>query len=814
MLRLSRVMVGLAVGALFVIDSTPTAAQVEEIIVTARKREESVQDVPIAVQAFDTEMIEKYAATNLNEIVEMSNQVLAFGQASGNGGVFYIRGQGTGSLDPGLESSVVINIDGVQVDRGHIHRQAFFDMKNVQVLKGPQALFYGKNSPAGVISLESADPSDVLEASVQLAYETEAEEVTGEVMVSGPITETLGARLAYRYTDMDGYLNNNATFVAHSGQIFPDEPFDFPGAAEDKVGGSDSNTVRLTLQWTPRDDFDARFKLLYGDYETDNFATIENLSCSGSLPITFTLSGFAGLAPPFFGNVGTADADGDCEIDQELSQGSLPRELAATFPDAGNGDPYGEYESWLTSLDLTWDITDEYTLNSVTGIYYYDYTRWDNFDGTNFIQFMGIQLEDQTTWSQELRLDSNYGGKFNFMVGAFYEHFERDSDNHGKIFSWGFDPVTGQSNNWSGKSTVESDSWSVFGQVIYDITDTLELTAGARYTEDDRDADQRNSFVHGTDGAYAALGIWCGGVTPCNPFFSPQGLVIKSDFDDDNVSPEVTLTWRPQDNITLWGAYREGYKAGGFSTNTVITFGADGDSLTFDPETVDAWEAGIKTVLFDGSLRLNANAYFYQYDDQQVSAFDNATTSFTINNAAESESKGVEVEGEFFLLDNFIIRAQIGYNNAEYSDFPNAPCWAGQTPAQGCVTDPTTGADVQDLEDQSLGFAPDLSGSIGFDFEQPINANWVFGASYDAIYMDQYKAGGRPETLQPSTWKHNARAGVFHADGTWDLVFIGRNLGDELTIGGCADKPGGAPGDIFCQTVRGRQLMLQATYRL
>jgi outer membrane receptor protein involved in Fe transport len=355
---------------------------------------------------------------------------------------------------------------------------------------------------------------------------------------------------------------------------------------------------------------------------------------------------------------------------------------------------------------------------------------------------------------------------------------------------------------------VKSDSWSVFGQATWDITERLELTAGGRFTKDDRKAKQGNTYVHSTDAAYAAIGLWCGGVLPCNPFFSPAGVEIKSDFDDNNFSPEVTLTWRPTDEVTLWAAYLEGYKAGGFSTNTVIVFGKTGPDLTFDAETVDAWEAGVKTTMLDGSLRLNANTYYYKYDDQQVSAFDNRTTSFSINNAASSESKGVEVESEYVVTDNIGLRAQVGYNKAEYTKFPNAPCWSGQTVAEGCV------GGVQNLKNETLNFAPEWSGSIGFDFEQPITSELIFGASYDAIYMDDYKAGGRPETLQDSHWKHNARLGVFHADGTWDVTVIGRNLGNELTLGGCADKPGGAPGDIFCQAVRGRQVMLQGTYRM
>lgn len=783
------------------------SAGIEEVIVTARKREESAQDVPLAIQAFDTEALERYAANDLVEIVELSNQVMALPGASGNGGAFYIRGQGTGTLDPGLESSVVINVDNVQIDRGHIIRQAFFDLENVQILKGPQALFYGKNAPAGVIAVQSARPTEEFEASLQMGREFEAEENFAELVLSGPLTETLGARLAYRWSNMEGFLDNNSQPIANSdGSLVPDEPFDFPGRARDVVGGDESHAVRLTLEWEPTDNFRATWINLVTDYETDNFASIEVANCSGAQPVSTTLGGFAALGTgnP---NVGGFDPNGDCSFDGDVSLGSLPPELAATYPFAKDGEPYGKYESALSSLSLDWDIGD-YTLSSVTGYYDFDYVRWDNFDGTTLIQFMGVQVENQTTWSQELRLASNFAGPVNFTVGAFYESFERDSDNHGKIFAWGFDPVTGQSNNWSGASTVESESMSAFGQVTWNINEQLELTAGARYTDDDRDAVQGNTYVHGNDAAYAAIGIWCG-VPGCDPFFSPAGTVINSEFDDNQFLPEVTLSYTPTDDVTLWAAYKTGYKAGGFSTNTVVTFGRTGDELTFDAEESEGFEVGVKSVLADGRLLLNANAYVYEFTDQQVSAFDNATTSFNINNAASSESYGIEAESQYVLNDRVTLRGQFGWNIAEFDEFPNAQCFAGQTEAEGCV------GGVQDIAGDPLVFAPELSGSLGVDLRIPMGSAVAFQASYDAVYTDDYRVGVDPSFVtQDSFWRHNARAGVVAQDGSWDVMFVGRNLTDENWIAGCADKPGGASGDVFCQAIRARQVQLQATYRL
>jgi len=184
---------------------------------------------------------------------------------------------------------------------------------------------------------------------------------------------------------------------------------------------------------------------------------------------------------------------------------------------------------------------------------------------------------------------------------------------------------------------VESDTYSLFAQAIWNINEAWEFTAGARYTDDDKEAEQGNVYVKSND-----LGI------PGLPGFgfddilSPAGAVIKSDFDDTEVSPEATLTWRPDENITVWAAYKNGYKSGGFSTNTVLSAAATGPGLTFEPETAEGGEIGVKSTLMDGMLRLNATAYYYKFDDIQISVFDSATTSFSVDNAASATTTGVE----------------------------------------------------------------------------------------------------------------------------------------------------------------------------
>ncbi len=771
---------------------------IEEIIVTARKREESVQDVPVAIQAFDTDTIERYGATNLNEIADLATQVALYPGPSGNGAAFKIRGYGSPSLDPGLESSVGINIDGMQTDRGHVVRQAFFDLQGVEILKGPQALFFGKNSPAGVVAATSALPTDEFEAKLYLGYEMESEERLLEAVLSGPVSDTLNARLALRGSSSEGYVENTATFVGNSmGQVNPAEPFDFPGGAND-LGKEDLMAARLTLDWQPSDSFRGIWRLLVTDMENDGYNTAETQRCPGDKPTS----------------LGLIDQNGDCKIDGKQSHGSLPREIAARFStDVGNGDPFGEFESILSSLNLEL-VQDWGTITSVTGMYSYDYVRFDNFDGTVYNQLLGIQIEDQTTWTQEVRALTQFDSPLNFMVGAFYEEFERDSDNAGKIapldavvagaIAAGF-PLSPSpySNTWEGASTAESQSWSLFTQAIWNIDDSWELAAGLRYTNDDKEAVQQNVFVH--PGA-PVLRVQ----VPAFPDFSRVGRVLESDFQDEHISPEITLTWRPDSDMTVWAAYRTGYKSGGFSTNSVVVQDATGESLTFEPEEAQGGEFGIKSTLLDGRARLNVTAYSYTFDDLQVSVFDNATTTFTVRNAASATTEGIEVEALLLASDNLSLRGQFGYNKAEYEKFPGAACSTGVDPA--CPDTAT-----QDLGGEPLDRAPEWQGSIGFDWESPVAANWNLVMASEAVYSDDYQTNGNnnPLAIQEGFWRVNARVGLVSTDGRWDISVVGRNILEEYYSIGSADRAGGVDGrDLYGATVRARQVILQASYSL
>jgi iron complex outermembrane receptor protein len=242
-----------------------SSGALEEIVVTARKREERLIDVPVAVTAVTAATINQYQATDLSEIGNLVPGVsLERTQSGSSGAVLTIRGVGNLASDYGNEQPVAVNIDGVQITKGHVADIGFFDLDSVQVLKGPQSLFFGKNSPAGVVVLNSVTPGSTLEGYVKTSYEFTAGNPAVEAGISIPLSDTLSIRIAGRYSDqLRGYVTNYA-------EATPD-PFDpgnltLPGAAYRKGPDVRNGIARFTLAWRPADNFDATFKVLWSDY--------------------------------------------------------------------------------------------------------------------------------------------------------------------------------------------------------------------------------------------------------------------------------------------------------------------------------------------------------------------------------------------------------------------------------------------------------------------------------------------------------------------------------------------------------------------
>jgi iron complex outermembrane receptor protein len=768
---------------------------VDEIMVTARKREESLQDVPVVVSALDRAVLERYAVSDLVSAAKMTPQLTINAGGSNAGAILYLRGIGSGG-NLGFDQTVGTVIDGVFYNRARWMQQAFMDMERIEVLKGPQALYFGKNTPAGVVIVTTADPGDEFEGMARLGYEVEAREWIGEAMLSAPLSDKFGVRVAARFTDMRGWMKNVAqqqVGVDPLGLVIP--------APAHPYNSSNEFSGRITLKWTPSDDFDATLKFQGSRYHNAGQNTMnQKIGCQGP----------GGTPQRVFG---VPDPFDDCKADFRISKTDSPPERAVNAPfDFNGGQPFTDYESYNGSLLINYDMGGV-TLTSVTGWNWFKNRSMDNQDYSAAGQIWASEIEQFEVFSEELRLLSDFDGPFNFMIGAFYQDSAFDYDLQADIAPLPRDPVTGSLFSFRRPSQQDGRSWSVFGEVIWKIVPTLELSAGARYSNERKVSTVQNTFVH----------AFLTGVLTDQRF--------DDTFRDSDVSPQATLTWRPTDDLTLYGGYKTGFKAGGFSHTAVLVRGINLDRLTFDSESVEGFEAGVKATLFDGRLQLQTAAYRYVFKDQQVSAFDAESTSFTIENAAKTRTTGIEVDAVYVATDQLQLRGNVAYNRARYREFLG-PCFAGQTQEEGCnqVINPNTGLPTsQDLSGKHPPISPDWNVSVGFTWDWPVSNALGASLSSDVRYVSGYPLlpENRPDLRQDGYVTLDAVLRLYGLDESWEFAVIGRNLTNRTILlnsserpltGGRAGLPAAAPGagvraDAFAATQRKRQVLFQATYR-
>ncbi len=771
--------------------AAPVSAQglIESVTTTARKQEETLIDVPVAVSALTEADLARYGSTRLTEIGDMVPQLQITPGTSGNGGAVILRGIASSSTNAGIETAVSFNVDGVQISRGYISRAAFFDLAQVEVLKGPQALFFGKNSPAGVVSLRSKGPGSEWEGYIQAGYEVNAQEFMVEGAYGGPINDKFGIRVALRFSDMKGYLKNVSGPLAN-----PFEPgLPLPGAGEsNKVTPSDQNMVgRITMQFDPSDRFTATLRILGSQYKDDEQTGVSQVVACGA-----DGSSTRGFTDPYE----------NCIPDHFRAVGLMPEAIRSTYPmqPKGNkGDYFTKIKSALVTLDMTYDFGNV-NVNSVTGFYYLDTKGWGNYGYDTFTHFPGMNGESQSQWSQELRVASTYDGPVNFVIGGYYENTTRHPYNAGRgglDFAMAPDPTVPFNIGYWHYDTNRRTTWSGFGQILWDIVEDLQLTGGVRYTKEHMYAFRENIYLNPAPTMQALM--------------RPLGVPIEGTTDTSNWSPEVTLTWHPAPDHTIYAAYKTGFKSGGISHAGLIFRTETYDGLSFGPETAKGGEIGYKGVLAGGTIRLDVNAYYYLFKGLQRSSLDIVTTSFVIRNAASAVTKGLEAEIQWVPDEHWNIRTALTYNVADFKDFATSPCFTGQTDTEGCLPIRPGGPLVQDLSGQALANAPRFSGFFGVSYDTPVSDWMNIGLSADVKYISWYwsQDNQAPGSRQSGYAKFNASVRFHDPDDKWEFAVIGRNLTNEIKVLTSGDKPGGNRGDLAGVVERGREIVLQGTYR-
>ena len=761
------------------------ASGIEEIIVTARQQEESLQDVPVTVTVMSEMDLDRYNITSLTDAAKMVPNFRINAGGSGNGTNIYLRGIGSSSISAAFDQSVAINIDGVVVNRGRFIHNAYLDMAQIEVLKGPQSLYFGKSATAGVISIKTNDPTDEFEAEFGIGTETEHETTFFDGVISGPISNNLLARLAFGTSETDELKENYSFGNDPSLALYGNETKPF--------FGEESTNIRLTLLWTPTETITAKLKYQHSTYENDGGGTMHQEEyCVDGLgnPDAHQFT-----AAPIVLRRGVDD----CVVNGNTSKINLEPGLRAGLPyGADSGEPFLDQETDMLSLQVDWDISNALSLTSVTSHVTLDHTEMDDYSFGAGV-YGGLHVNEYEHTSQEFRLTSDLEGAINFQAGLFLQEIEQRFEAHqyaanlavtpnilGPALGFfgnfdlsnpliGPDPVTGNMYDYRKDHFLDTDVLSASMAIYLDINEKTELSVGARYTEEEKEGYIIFQNFHS---AAAALG------------FAAPPLVDGIEFEDSNLSPEIAVNYYITDDTSIYVAYKKAFKSGGIDNSALPTASLNVDSpafkgfdaLIYDSEEVDGFEIGLKSNLLNNSMRINATYYIYEYTDLQVQLFDAQAIQFSTFNAGAVETEGFEADLLWYTeVPGLTLRGQFAWSDATNTgDFFN-----------------TSGVNLRGSE---RSYSPEFAGSLGFSYDAGLGAGWRLNLSSDARYSDDYGWGVyKNSPRQESYWMNDAAISLYSEDGTHSFNLIGRNLGDEIVI----VTGGSIPGRVATRSVPG-----------
>ncbi|BED88474.1 TonB-dependent receptor [Pseudoalteromonas sp. MM1] len=692
--------------------------QLEVIQVTARKRVENAQEVPVAVSALQGDNLDAYSSAGM-DIRFMSAKIPSLSIESSFGRSFprfYVRGLGNTDFDLNASQPVSLVVDEVVQENAILKGFPVFDVERVEVLRGPQGTLFGRNTPAGLVKFDTVKPSQEFEGYGAVSYGSRGA-VDTEGAVGGALTDRLSARVSLLWQDKDDYIDNQA-----------------PGfEAKDEQGGYTEKAARIQFL-----------------YEGDDFTALLNYhtrDLDGS-PIAFRANVI---------EAGSNDLVDNYEHD-------------VVYQDAAVRNTQ-QVESEGASLKLEWDISDEYTLTSISGWESAEiYSRADidggygasyipDYMGPGFIPFSsesadGIPEQDQLT--QELRLASNFSGDLNYQVGLFYFDEELTIEN----FSYDtFSSPAGALNGYV-QQQQDTTAWAIFGSVDYIFSDKLKVTAGLRYSDDEKD------FV--ADRTISPIG---GGA-----------LYVERSVSDSHVSWDLSANYKVNDDVNWYSRVANTFRAP--SLQGRILFGDE--VTTAESETVTSFETGIKSDVLDGQGRVNATVFYYTMDDQQLTAVGGGANFNRLVNADKTTGYGFELDTEWVLSDEFNATFNLSYNKTEIkdNDLAVAVC------AQCIVNDPINDAGLAVLDGNSLPHAPEWISNFTLRYNKELEDGNFFAlgdisyrSEINMFLYDSVEFEGKALT------EVGLRAGYEWAEGDYEYqvsAFV-RNLFDEQQAIGAVD---------------------------
>ncbi|MFQ3276828.1 MAG: iron complex outermembrane receptor protein [Colwellia sp.] len=691
---------------------------IEVINVTARKRTENVKDVPISVSALTSKKLEVLGSSGM-DVRSLSAKVPSLLIESSFGRTFprfYIRGLGNTDFDLLASQPVSLIYDDVVLENALTKGMPMFDLERVEVLRGPQGTLFGRNTTAGIIKVQSKKPTQDFDATVSASY-GRYNSTDLRLAVGGGLTDTLSARVAFLQQDREDWIDNKA-----------------PGFEQnDQLGGYGETAGRIQLLWEPSDDFSALFNYHFRDADADARVFRANIIKPGTND----------LVDDFDREVIYQDAAVRNKQTIEMNGSSLKLDY-----------DFGSHT--LTSI-TGYESAEMFSVGDIDGGY--GAVFLDDYMGPGFIPFpseTGARMPDHSQITQELRLSSNDLGKFDYQVGLFY--FNEDLT----INNLSFDTLGGGNQNGIAIQNMETTAWAIFASLDFEISDRTNLTAGIRYSDDER--------------------VWDGTLVQ-SPFGAPS-FSENATVEDSQVSGDISVNYRMTDETNLYARLAKGYRSPSIQGRSLLF---SESHTTAESELVTSIETGFKSTMLENTVRIDGSVFYYVVDDQQLTAVGGTGNVASLLNADKAVGYGFELDSEFWATEDLVFGASLSYNHTELQDdtISVAGCGGGCT-----ITDPLNSNGQVIIDGNSLPQSPEWIGNL--------NARWTkeIGTGELYIYTDwSYRSEvsfflyESTEFTGDSIMEGGLRVGYewFAGDAEYEVAVYSRNILDEEKLTGGID---------------------------
>jgi len=641
---------------------------IEEVIVTARRRNESIQTTPVAVTAITTSQLDDAAVGNIGALQGAAPNLLITQQQTGSSAAnVSIRGIAFADIEKSFDPAVGINVDGVYIGTSTGQYLDYFDIASIEVLRGPQGTLFGRNTIAGVINIQRTKPTGEWGGKFDASF-GRFDEVGVRGVINMPLaSDTLALKLFAFHNESDGFYKD--------------------GYSDEDRGGWENDNFGATLLWTPTDNFSALLTLERQEQDYD--PVVGSISQTGDI--------FCAFAPPNECNRNNTD------------------DIYTTF---GQDPALGEYESPAGTLQLDWDAG-AVKLTSITSYRESEERTLMDVDALSADLYVFDRYQDYDQLSQEFRAAGNLGDRIDYVAGLYYFESEYNLVQLTKLFG-----ILGAPFAESQDTTGKSESYAGYLDLNWAFADRWRLSLGGRYTHDKKENIQAPNPTLLTGSSAEAS--W------------------------DKFTPKVGIDFRPNDDLMIYASYSRGYRSGGFNGRgqTLVS-----STTPYDPETVDAYEIGLKSEFMDRRVSLNLAAFYTDYQDMQqsttITLAGGVGNETIVTNASTADIMGLEADFTFQPTDQFVMRGSLGYIDAEFGDFvTSAPIDYNAD----FVTDEVREFDFSNVD---LIYAPEVTASLSGEYTIPLNfgndSELRLNLSYRYLQEYDQQIAADPATVIPPT---------------------------------------------------------------